>query len=79
MIRTEYKRSDFAKLERGKFLRDAANGTRHQPLSTTALGLAGMLNRPGKVAVSLKTMDKAVLDTAATLHVKAIAKSRASI
>lgn len=48
-----------------------------RPLTGTALGLAGMLKRPGNRARSLKTMDKAVLNTAATLHAKAIAKSRA--
>ena len=47
-----------------------------RPLTNTALGLAGLLKRPGKATVSLKAMDQAVLDTAAELHSKAVSKSR---
>jgi len=50
----------------------------HRPLTKTALGLAGLLKRPGKVAVSPKAMDQAVPDAAAALHSKAIAKGRSN-
>ncbi|MCY7307615.1 MAG: AbrB/MazE/SpoVT family DNA-binding domain-containing protein [Rhodoferax sp.] len=49
-----------------------------RPLTKTVLGLAGLLKRPGKAAVSLKAMDQAVLDIAAALHSKAIAKGRSN-
>ena len=49
-----------------------------RPLETTALGLAGILKRPGKVAVSLGAMDEAAQDAATDLHIRAIAKGRIS-
>ena len=44
------------------------------PLMTTALGLAGILKRPGKVAVSLGAMDEAAQEAAVDLHMRAFAK-----
>ena len=47
-----------------------------RPLGTTALGLAGILKRPGRVAVSLGAMEEAAHDAATDLHIRAIAKGR---
>ena len=75
-MRRERKRPDFTKLERGKCIKEVANATGAPP--STALSLAGMLKRPGKMVVSLEAMDKAVQDTAARLHADAVAKGRTS-
>jgi antitoxin PrlF len=39
-----------------------------RPVTQTALGLAGLLHRPGQVAVSVEAMNEAVLATAAQLN-----------
>jgi AbrB family looped-hinge helix DNA binding protein len=39
-----------------------------RPVTNTALGLAGLLRRPGQVAVSVEDMNEAVLATAAQLN-----------
>ena len=39
-----------------------------RPVATTALGLAGLLRRPGAKAVSLRAIDEAVQATAAELN-----------
>lgn len=41
-----------------------------RPVTNTALGLAGMLKRPGQAAVSVEAMNEAVLATAAMLNPK---------
>lgn len=41
-----------------------------RPVTNTALGLAGLLKRPGQAAVSVDTMNEAVLATAAMLNPK---------
>ena len=43
-----------------------------RPLNNTALGLAGLMKRPGQKTVTLAEMDAAVLDEAALLHHKAV-------
>ena len=46
-----------------------------RPVTNTALGLAGLLRRPGQVAVSVEDMNEAVLATAAQLNPRpAVAK-----
>jgi antitoxin PrlF len=47
-----------------------------RPVNNTALGLAGLLRRPGQKAVPLEAMDEAVQATAAELNAPA-AKARA--
>jgi antitoxin PrlF len=42
-----------------------------RPVTNTALGLAGLLKRPGHAAVSIDEMNEAVLATAAALNPKA--------
>jgi AbrB family looped-hinge helix DNA binding protein len=42
-----------------------------RPVNNTALGLAGLLRRPGQQAVPLEAMDNAVLATAAELNASA--------
>jgi antitoxin PrlF len=39
-----------------------------RPVTNTALGLAGLLKRPGQAAVSVDAMNEAVLATAAMLN-----------
>ena len=41
-----------------------------RPVTNTALGLAGLLKRPGQGAVSVEEMNQAVLATAARLNPK---------
>ncbi len=41
-----------------------------RPVTNTALGLAGLLKRPGQTAVSVDAMNEAVLATAAALNPK---------
>lgn len=45
-----------------------------RPVTNTALGLAGLLRRPGHAAVSLQAMDEAVAATAQELNAPAPAK-----
>ena len=46
-----------------------------RPVTNTALGLAGLLRRPGQAAVSIEAMAAAVEATAAELHVHALPKT----
>jgi antitoxin PrlF len=45
-----------------------------RPVATTALGLAGLLRRPGAKAMSLRAIDEAVEATAAELNPPAKAR-----
>jgi antitoxin PrlF len=49
-----------------------------RPVTNTALGLAGLLRRPGLVAVSVEDMNEAVLATAAQLNPRPVGAKAAS-
>ena len=47
-----------------------------RPVATTALGLAGLLRRPGRKPVSQRAIDDAIQSTAAELNPRAKARNR---
>lgn len=47
-----------------------------RPVTTTALGLAGLLRRPGRKPVSQRAIDDAIQSTAAELNPRAKARNR---
>ena len=47
-MRAEYKRSDFAQLERGKFFKEASKGTSVALIAAETVGIAGHASKPDR-------------------------------
>lgn len=47
-----------------------------RPVATTALGLAGLLRRPGRKPASLRAIDEAIEETAAELNPRGKSRAR---
>lgn len=71
-MRTEYKRSDFAKLERGKFYKEAAKGSSVVVLEPAVAKAFPTSEAVNKALLGLLTLSKQVHTTTRTTRKRAV-------